>query len=171
MTESRMNELPAKGFVMASTAVTGSATAEVTKMESMNDVVGRLERLECQHRRLRAVAVVAVLMIGGGVLLGWAPRHQVLEEVVAQKFRLVDDGGTTRAELRLNPSFELDAFGEQTVVPSDPGFYMIDESGATRLYIGSETLILWENDESHAYLTKDAIRFSRAIGFSSEYED
>jgi hypothetical protein len=86
-------------------------------------VVSRLNRIEKQNVRLRAVGFIILFLAVAGLLMGQAlPRSRVVE---AEAFILKDGQGKTRARLSLRNGFS-------------PGLELYDKDGNVRAILGMD---------------------------------
>jgi hypothetical protein len=68
---------------------------------TIDELSARLERVERQNRRLRAGGVAAVVLLAAGVAMGQAA--PVPKVVRAERWEVVDGGGTVRAKCFVSP--------------------------------------------------------------------
>ena len=105
----------------------------------------RVERLELEHRRLKATGVVAVLAVGLVFLMGQAAG--VPEEIKARRFSVVDANGMSRAILKVTtdgPGLILyDATSKAraglVVLPDGPELALFDANSNARAVLNVTT--------------------------------
>ncbi len=98
----------------------------------------RIKRLEHQNKLIKLTGIVVVLGMAFMLLVG--AKNKVPKEIVAEKFRVVDTQGKTRAELFAGPEGPalglLDKRGKTrvnlTVDPKGPVLALIDENRKVR---------------------------------------
>ena len=111
----------------------------MTDATEMQAVLGRLEKLERQNRRLRRLGFAPLLLIGGVLLVAQcAPSSRTVQ---AQRFDLLDSAGRTRAELSMladGPALKLydsqqNARAILSVYQNTPNLGLYDPTGVARI--------------------------------------
>jgi hypothetical protein len=69
----------------------------------METLVGRLDRVERENRRLKLAGLVMLIGLAAVVLMGQVTPPKVTKVVEAEKFVLLDMNGKVRAELNMWP--------------------------------------------------------------------
>ncbi len=106
-------------------------------MHDISNLVERLERVERQNRRMKRIGIAGFLCIGAVFLVGaQGNKPEVLEEVRAKRFVVIDDNGRERTVL----SATADACS----------FLMSDENGKPRVTLSAtKTHMLLAFFDSH----------------------
>ncbi len=66
-------------------------------MHDISKLVGRLEKVERQNRRMKRIGIAGILCAGAVFLVGaQGNKPEVLEEVRAKRFVVIDDEGRER---------------------------------------------------------------------------
>lgn len=83
-------------------------------MNSQDNLLARVEKLERQNRRMKLIGFGSLIVAGAVLLMGQARQPTVLSEVRAKSFVLVDARGRDRGALRMvDGEPELDLFDEK----------------------------------------------------------
>jgi hypothetical protein len=120
--------------------------------ESMLEALAqRVERVERENRRLKAIGSAAVILIGAILLLG-ATTSKTPDEIRAKRFVLVDENGTQRGALGTSevPHEAIAGFGGKR--PQVMGLTLYDANRRVRggLYVtagGGSKVILYDEGE------------------------
>jgi hypothetical protein len=114
-----------------------------SQMADLNLIIGRLNKLEKQNRRL-SFALALIALVAGGLMFAGARFHRG-RTVTARRIVLRDETGTTRAILGMRsagPGLTLyDENGQNiqallTVLKTGPVLSLYDANGATRVLLG-----------------------------------
>lgn len=99
---------------------------------NINEVSSRLERLERENCRMKRAGLAVVGLALAVALIGATVPEEIPEVIEAREFRVIDENGQARTELKANSFFYYDENGKLRAAMNGNGFFHNDENGNLR---------------------------------------